>query len=705
MEVAMVARLMGLGLAGVALIALAQPVPPVARQVPKTFTVHGETLTDNYAWLRSSEPQKNPEIMNYLRAENTYTEAVSKAFKPLQNKLYTEFRARFADTDLSVPYRQGSYFYYTRFAEGQQYAIHARKRGSLKAREEILLDENRIAQGKEYLEITNLQVSDNEQLLAYMQDVKGDLDYTLYVKNLRTGRLLPDPLRSVSSYTWAADNRTLFFVQQDPQAQRPYRLYRYRLGSRPELLYEEKDGKYALVVYRTSDRRFIVLDSSSSTTSQIWTLPSDQPRTRLRSLVPREEGHLIFGVDHRRGLFYIQTNKKAQNFRIVTVPDTNPQEANWRDLVPGRPSIYLEGFLLFRDHMARIERVEGSQTLRITHLDSGASHTVALPDAGYSVAFERNPEFGSQTVRFTYTSLTTPQTVYDYHMPTRQLTLLKRRVVRGGFDAGRYQSERVFATAPDGARIPVLLVYRKDRFKRDGSNPFLLEGYGAYGINSDPQFAISRLSILDRGFGYALAQIRGGAELGRQWYEQGKLFNKKNTFNDFIAAAEHLIQENYTTSDRLVISGASAGGLLVGAVLNARPELFRAAIAKVPFVDITNTMLDETLPLTTGEFLEWGNPKIPEQFEYIRSYDPYFNVSQQDYPTLLVTGSLNDSQVSYWEPAKWVAKLRASKTDRNPLLFRVNLGAGHQGASGRFDFQRELAFELAFVLWSVGILE
>jgi oligopeptidase B len=672
--------------------------PPVAKRIPRTFTLHGDTLVDNYFWLRE---KSNPEVIRYLEAENAYTNAVMKPTERFQENLYKEMLARIKETDLSVPYRLGNYWYYTRTEQGQQYAIHCRKRGSLEAKEEVTLDLNEHAKGQKFLSLGLFTISDDGNLLAYTTDVSGFREYTLSVKDLRTGALLPDRIAKVRAAVWAADNQTVLYVTEDA-AKRPYRLYRHVLGSsKDELVYEEKDELYRLAVRRSRDKAYLFAVSASSTTTEVRALPSDRPTAAWRVLLPRQADH-EYHVDHRDGLFYLRTNKDAKNFRLVTAPVADSRPENWKEVIGHRAEVLLENVELFANHCVVAEREGGLPRRRVLDLRTGNAHALAFPEPVYAVFGEANPEFQTTVFRFGYQSLVTPRSVFDYDMDSRKRTLLKQTEVLGGYDAARYTSERIFATAPDGTRIPVSLVYRKD-VRRDGTSPLLLYGYGSYGSSLPITFSSHRLSLLDRGVVYALAHIRGGKEMGQAWHDQGKMLSKRNTFTDFIAAAEHLIAQRYTSKERLVIEGGSAGGLLIGAVVNLRPDLCKTAVLNVPFVDVINTMLDPSLPLTVQEYLEWGNPNVKQDYDYIKTYCPYTNLATKDYPAMLVRTALNDSQVMYWEPAKYVAKLRATKTDENVLLLKTNMAAGHGGASGRYDALRETAFTYAFILNQLGI--
>lgn len=672
--------------------------PPVAERRTHVDTLHGEVRSDDYFWLRE---KSDPAVAAYLEAENAYAEQVLAPLAGLRETLYQEMLGRIKQTDLSVPYRDNGYFYYSRTEEGKQYPVIARKRGSLDAPEEVLLDVNRLAEGQSFMSVGYVEPSPDAQLLAYGTDSTGYRQYVLHVKDLRTGQLLDTRAERLRSVAWADDNRTLFYTVEHPVTKRAYQIYRHVLGTPThELLYEEPDERFNLYVGRTSSDEYLLLHISSLTTSEVRYLRADDPAGEWRQVAPRVQDR-EYDVGHHGDSFYIRVNDTGRNFRLVKAPVTDPAERNWTEVIPHRDDVMLQGVQLFRNHMLAYERADALPRLVIHDLRNGGSHEVAFPEPVYSVFPTSNAEFDTNILRYAYQSFVTPSSVYDYDMDTRQATLLKQQEVLGGYDPTQYESERVWAVARDGTRVPVSLVYRKGT-PRDGSAPMLLGGYGSYGASSNVSFSSNRLSLLDRGLIVGTAHIRGGGDLGQAWHDQGRMQHKINTFTDFIDVAEHLVKEGYTSSDRLVIDGGSAGGLLMGAVTNMRPDLFRAVIAHVPFVDVINTMLDETLPLTVGEFEEWGNPKIAEQYRWIRAYDPYTNVAARDYPAMLVKTSFNDSQVMYHEPAKWVAKLRAHKTDDNPLLFVTNMAAGHGGSSGRYDRLREIALDYAFMLWQVG---
>ena len=673
----------------------AGPAAPIARRESEVNVVHGEKRQDEYFWLRRKE---DPQVRAYLEAENAYTDLVMKPTEALQESLYSEMLGRIKETDLTVPYRKGDFFYYSRTEKGKQYPIHCRRRGRLDAPEEILLDGNELAKGEKFFAVGDQEVSDDGNLLAYTTDVTGFREYTLFVKDLRTGVLGSERVPKVSSIAWAADNRTLFYVVDDV-AKRPYRLHRHALGaesSADALLYEEKDEHFTLDVSRSRSRAYVFVTSESHTASEVRYVRAAEP-SRAPALIAAREKDREYDVDHRGELFYIRVNDRGRNFRLVSAPVSDPRPENWKEIVPHRDDVMLEAHDLFANHLVLYERVEGLRRFRVTDLASGASHSIDFPEPVYAAFSAENPEFDTRVFRFRYQSPVTPESVFDYDMGTRERTLRKQTEVLGGYDPSRYASERLRARASDGTSIPISIVYRKD-LKRDGPSPMLLTGYGSYGVSSNPTFSSNRVSLLDRGVVCAIAHVRGGGEMGKKWHDQGRMFAKKNTFTDFISVAEYLIREKWTSSDRLAIEGGSAGGLLVGAVVNMRPDLFKAAISRVPFVDVINTMLDPTLPLTVGEFEEWGDPRVREQYEYMRSYSPYDNISAKAYPAMLVKTSFNDSQVMYWEPAKYVARLRATKTDSNPLIFKVNMAGGHGGSSGRYDRLREAAFDYAFLL-------
>jgi oligopeptidase B len=672
--------------------------PPVAQKKPKLTEIHGDRLVDEYFWLRD---KSDPDVAAYLEAENTYTDSVMKSTVPFQEVLYQQMLGRIKQTDLTVPYRLRGYYYYSRTEEGKQYPIMCRKKASLDAAEEITLDVNQLAQGQKFMSLGAYEVSDDGNLLAYSTDNTGFRQYTLHIKDLGTGELRPEKIEKTVSVDWAADNATLFYTVED-HAKRPYRLYRHKLGaSSDDLIYEEKDERFSVSTNRSRSNAYIFMASESLTASEVRYLPADRPAATWKVILPREVEH-EYEVDHRGDSFYIRTNQGARNFRLVSAPVTRPGKANWKEVIPHRPSVMLEGMDFFAHHYVLFEREDGLPHLRVTDLRTGNVQRIKFPEPAYSAFPSANPEFDTTLFRYNYQSFVTPSSVFDYDMKNGTSKLLKETEVLGGYDRSLYGSERVAAPAPDGTRIPISLAYRRG-MKRDGSSPMLLTAYGSYGASSPVSFSSNRLSLLDRGVTFALAHIRGGGDLGKAWHDNGRMLKKKNTFTDFIAAAEFLIAGKYTGKDRLVIEGRSAGGLLMGAVTNMRPDLFKAVVSHVPFVDVINTMLDESLPLTVGEFEEWGNPKKKAEYDYIKTYCPYTNLGSKDYPAILVKTSFNDSQVMYWEPAKYVARLRTLKTDSNVLILKTNMAAGHGGSSGRYDRLREIAFDYAFILGQLGI--
>lgn len=672
---------------------------PVADKRPKTISIHGHTRVDDYFWLREKQ---NPKVMQYLKAEEAYTDAAIKPLDGLQNALFKEMVGHIKETDQSAPYRRGDHYYYSRTEQGKQYPIICRRKGTLIAPEEVILDVNELAVGHSFMSIGSFQPSDDGNLLAYTTDNVGYRQYTLHVKDLRTGELLPDYAERVDGIVWAADNKTMFYVTEDAVTKRKSRFFRHELGSdRSDLVFEEADELFDIAVSRTRDRKFILLEAASKTSTEVRYLPADEALPSLTVIQSREPDH-EYDVEHAGNLFYIRTNKGATNFRVVTAPDDDPRENNWKELIAHRPEVKIASVDPFARHLVLAEWEYGLQQIEIIDLETRQRHRIAFPEPVYAASVADNYVFDCNVVRYNYQSLVTPSSVIDYDMNTQEATLIKQTEVPGGFDRANYVSERVFATASDDTKIPISLVYRKG-VTRNGAAPLLLYAYGSYGISIPPTFAPSRLTLLDRGMVYAIAHVRGGGELGEPWRDAGRMMKKMNTFTDFIACAEYLQKEKYTSKERLVIHGGSAGGMLAGAVVNMRPDLFKAAIAQVPFMDVLNDMLDASLPLTTSEYIEWGNPNDKTAYDYMARYSPYDNVKRQVYPAMLVKTSLNDSQVPYWDAAKFVAKLRDMKTDQNPLLLKVNFGAGHGGASGRYDALHETAFNFAFVLWQVGI--
>jgi oligopeptidase B len=674
-------------------------VPPVAPKKPKVMTKFGDRRVDNYFWLRD---KSDPAVTQYLDAENRYTDAVMKPLEGFRASLYAEILGRVKETDESVPYRRHGYWYYQREVEGLQYPIYCRRKGTMEAPEEVILDVNELAKGHAYTSLGILDVSPDAGKLAYTVDFTGYRQYTLHVKDLATGELLRDTAVRVTSTAWAADNNTIFYVEEHETTKRSYRLHRHVLGGpADELLYEEADELYDIGVGDTRSEAFVVMAASSKDTSEIRVLRSDDALGDFRVIEPRRAGHEYY-LDHHGDEFFIRTNDKGRNFRLVRAPVSDPSQRNWKQVVAHRPLVMLEEVHLFRDFWVMVERDKGLLNLRFTDFASGAHHYVAFDEAVYAAHAGANYEYDAKQFRFLYESLVTPRSWYDYDVATRKRVLLKRQPVLGPYDPAEYASEALTAVARDGTRVPISLVYKKS-LRGKGAQPLLLYGYGSYGIPMDPWFSTSRISLLDRGMIFAIAHVRGGGDRGRVWYDEGRLLKKKNTFTDFIACAESLVRRRYTAPGQIVIQGGSAGGLLVGAVANMRPDLFKAVVAQVPFVDVLTTMLDASLPLTVGEYLEWGNPNEKRYYKYIRSYSPYDNLKKRAYPAILAETSLNDSQVGYWEAAKYVAKLRTLKTDRNPLLLRTIMEAGHGGASGRYDALKELAFTYAFILDQVGL--
>ncbi|MCD6375592.1 MAG: S9 family peptidase, partial [Caldisericaceae bacterium] len=669
--------------------------PPIAKKIAHRDTMFNDVRVDYYHWLRNRE---NPEVIDYLKAENTYTEAMMAHTKELQEKLYREMLGRIKETDVSVPVKKGPYYYYTRTEKGLQYPIHCRKKGNLEAEEEIILNENELAKGHKFFSLGVFNVSPNHRYLAYSVDTTGSETYTIYVKDLQTGQLFEEKIENTYySLAWANDNQTFFYTVLDA-AKRPYKVFRHRLGqpaSKDELVRHEKDEKFFISVHRSKSGQYIFMNLASQVTSEVRFLPADRPQAAFRVFRPREY-KVEYSLVHQGDYFYFLINKDAINFKLLRTPVKRIRERYWQEIIPHNPQVMLEEVEAFKNYLAVLLRDQGLRQILVKDLSSGKDHYIKFEEPLYTVNFTGNAEYDIQTLRFNYQSLITPSSIYDYNLKTRERELKKRREVPN-YKPEAYQMERVWATARDGVKVPVSLIYKKG-LKKDGNNPALLYGYGSYGVSINLRFNSNIFSLVDRGFVYAIGHIRGGGDLGRQWYEDGKLLKKKNTFTDFIACAQHLINEGFTSPEHLSIMGGSAGGLLMGAVTNIRPDLFKAVVAHVPFVDVLNTMLDPTLPLTVIEYDEWGNPNEEKFYWYIKSYSPYDNVTAQDYPNILVTAGLNDPRVSYWEPAKWVAKLRATKTDDNLLLLKTNMGAGHMGASGRYDYLKEVAFDYAFLL-------
>jgi oligopeptidase B len=673
--------------------------PPETKIVPHPTSIHGYTLKDDYFWLRDKQ---NPEVIKHLEAENAYTEAMMAPTKDFQDTLYKEMLGRIKQTDLSVPSRRGGYYYYSRTEEGKQYPYLCRKKGSLDGAEELLLDLNKMAEGHTFMSLGAYSPSDDGNLLAYSTDSTGYRQYSLHVKDLRSGQTLTENIERVGSVEWASDNKTLFYTTEDAVSKRSDKFWRHSVGTdKSEMIFEEKDELFDIGAGRSEDKKIIFLASVAKTSREFRYLRADNPVGDFKVVLPRQDGH-EYDVDHYENQFYITTNKDAKNFRVVTAPLGDPSEKNWKTFIAHNPAVKIDNLTFFAGHLVVSEREGGLSYLRVIDTKTKQSHRIAMLEPDYALFLGANPEFNTATVRFNYQSMVTPASTYDYDMNTRERKLLKQQPVLGGFDAKNYEAKRIWAVARDGTKVPVSLVYKKGT-AFDGKAPMLLYAYGSYGASMSPTFSSARVSLLDRGVIYALAYIRGGGEMGEDWRQQGRMMKKLNTFNDFIDCADYLEKNKYTSADRMVVNGGSAGGLLMGAVVNMRPDLFKAVVAEVPFVDVMNTMLDASLPLTTSEYIEWGNPNEKAAFDYMIQYSPYDNVKAQNYPAMLIKISLNDSQVPFWEGAKFAARIRATKTDKNPLLVKVNMGAGHGGASGRYDALHETAFNYAFMLWQMGI--
>jgi oligopeptidase B len=675
--------------------------PPLAAERPHEIKEAGHMRNDPFFWLREKQ---NPEVLKYLEAENRYTETTLKHTQNFQETLYREMRARIKEEDLSVPERIDEFYYYARTETGKQYAIYCRKKRSLDAKEEILLDENALAAGLKYFRIGSLSISPNHKLLAYSTDTRGDESYLIRIKDLDTGQLLPDEIKnSGSSFAWANDNKTFFYDQLD-SSHRPFKAMKHILGTdtnQDPTIYQEKDERFSLEISKSRSRKLIFVAVESELSSEVRFLDADQADAELTLVRPREND-LLYDVEHYHDRLFIVTNENAKNFKVVEAPLVSPGKEHWKDFIPYDPQIKVDGVDAFENHLVIAERVKGLQTIRVYDLKSGESHEIPFDEPTYEVSVSRNPEFNTSVVRLQYSSFITPPSVIDYDMDSRQKELRKEQTVLGGYRKSDYASDRIFAKADDGTLIPISIFYRR-AFRQDGTAPLWLNGYGAYGIPTDASFSSNRLSLVDRGFVFAIAHVRGGGELGRTWYENGKLLKKKNTFTDFIRCAEFLIEQRYVSPKKIAICGGSAGGLLMGAVMNMRPDLFTTVIAAVPFVDVLNTMSDPTLPLTITEYEEWGNPEDQKYFDYIASYSPYDNIREKAYPNLLALGGLNDSRVSYWEPAKWVARQRRLKNQNRILLLKTNMGTGHGGESGRFDRLKEVALEYVFAIETLQV--
>lgn len=674
---------------------------PIAPKKPQFLEIHDHQRMDDYYWMNDRE---NPEVIEYLHAENEYLKSVMKPTEEFQKLLFEEMKGRIKEDDQSVPYFKSGYYWYMRYEKGGEYPIYCRKKGSNEGPEEIILNVNELAHGKSYYQVGDTSTSPDQKILAFAVDEIGRRIYTIHFKNLETGEFFEETIPEITgNFAWAADNRTLFYSKQDKETLRSFRIYKHNLGthcSNDILIYEELDEEFSCMVHKSKTEEYLFIHSESTNSSEMRFLRSDDPEGNFQVLQQRIP-NLEYAADHYGAHFWIRTNKDAQNFKLVKTPVSKPEKENWLDVISHRPEVLLEDFELFSKFLVTQERSNGLTQIQIKPWE-GEGYSLVFDDETYTAWVSTNPEFETEILRFGYNSLVTPSSVFDFNMISGEKTLLKQQEVVGGHYPEFYHSERIWAKAEDGANVPISLVYKKSLFSKNGENPLLLYSYGSYGYSMDAYFSSSRLSLLDRGFVFAIAHIRGGEDLGRHWYEQGKMLNKRNTFTDFIACAEQLSSEKYTSSSHLYAMGGSSGGLLIGAVINMRPELFHGAVANVPFVDVVTTMLDESIPLTTGEFQEWGNPKEKEYHDYMLSYSPYDNVSKIMYPHLLVTSGLHDSQVQYWEPTKWVAKLRDLKTDDNLVLLQTNMEAGHGGASGRFNALKELALEYTFLLMLEG---
>ena len=680
------------------------PEPPVAKKVKKELTVHGDTRIDNYYWMNHRE---DPEVIDYLNAENAYTDSMMKHTDDFQTKLFDEMVARIKKTDESVPYKSNGYYYYSRTEGDAEYPLYCRKKGSLDADEEIMLNVPEMAKGYSYFAVGDYSVSEDNKILAFSEDTVSRRKYTIKFKSLVDDQVYTDEIgNNTGGITWASDNKTIFYTIKHPETLLPYKVFKHVLGTpteEDELVYEEKDNTFYTFCYKTKSKKYIIIGSTSTLSAEYRFVEANNPNGKFEIFQAREN-NLEYGIDHYQGDFYIRTNLEAKNFRLMKTPVSKTEKSNWTEVIPNREDVYLSNFEIFENFLVVGERKNGLNQLRIMNWNGKDEHYLDFGEETYNAGISTNPEFKTDVLRYRYTSLTTPYSTIDYNMVSKEKTIKKQQEVIGDFQKDNYEAKRVWAISEDGTKVPVSLVYRKDKFKK-GTNPLWLSAYGSYGSSSDVYFSSVRLSLLDRGFVVATAHVRGGQEMGRYWYEDGKLLKKINTFIDFNACAEFMVAEGFAAKDKVFAWGGSAGGLLMGAISNMRPDLYKGIIAAVPFVDVVTTMLDETIPLTTGEFDEWGNPKDKEYYDYMLSYSPYDNVEVKDYPAMLVTTGLHDSQVQYWEPAKWVAKLRDMKTDKNPLLIKINMDFGHGGASGRFERYHEVALEYAFVLDLVGINE
>jgi oligopeptidase B len=676
--------------------------PPKAKSIPKELSIHGHNRIDNYFWLNDRE---NPEVIKYLENENAYLESKLNHTKPFQEKLFAEIKARIKENDMSVPYFLNGYWYYSKFEEKNEYPIYCRKKGALSEKEEIILNVNKLAEGHEYYQVADFEISIDNSIMAFSADTVGRRQYSIFFKDLKTGQLLSDEIKKTNGgIAWANDNKTLFYTINDEVTLRSYKVLKHTLGApskKDQTVFEELDETFSTDIHKNKSRNYLVISSHSTLSTETRMLPANNPDGAFKIIQPRERDH-EYSVEEYKDELYILTNWKAKNFRLMKTTIHQSEKENWKELIPHREEALLENIDIFKNFLVVEERKNGLSHIRIMSHDKKQDFQLEFNDPTYTCGISFNPEFDTDELRYGYTSLTTPNSTFEYNMKLKSQKLLKQQEVIGDFKPEDYASERLYAKAQDGVMVPISLVYKKGMIK-DGKNPTLLYGYGSYGATMDPYFSSMRLSLLNRGFVFAIAHIRGGQEMGRSWYEEGKLLKKKNTFNDFISCAEHLIAENFTNSSKLFAEGGSAGGLLMGAIINMRPDLFKGVIAAVPFVDVMTTMLDESIPLTTGEFDEWGNPKDKTYYDYMLSYSPYDNVKAAQYPAMLVTTGLHDSQVQYWEPAKWVAKLRELKTDANPLYLKTDMSAGHGGKSGRFKHIYDTALEYAFLFDLLGI--
>ncbi|MFD2603665.1 S9 family peptidase [Flavobacterium suzhouense] len=678
--------------------------PPLAAVKPKTLEKHGDVRTDNYYWLNERE---NPEVIDYLNKENAYYNAMTADQKQFQKDLFEEMKGRIKEDDSSVPYFYNGYYYITRYEKGKDYPIYTRKKGSLEAKEELLFDCNEMAKGHSYFQLGGLNISEDNKWVAFGVDTVSRRQYTIQVKNLVTNEILPFKIENTTGgSTWAGDNNTLFYTRKDPTTLRSDKIYKHKLNGDVNddvLVYHEKDDTYSTFIYKEKSKKYLVIGSSSTLTTEYRTLDAKKPDGEF-VIFQKRTRELEYSISHYGDKWYIVTNKdKATNFKLMTTPEGKTGKENWKDLIPHRKDVLLEDIEIFKNFLVIGERENGLNTIRIRPWDGKGEYYLPFNSETYTAGISTNPDFDTDIVRYSYQSMATPSSVIDFNMKTKEKTVLKEQAVLGGkFDKNNYTEERVWATAADGTKVPISMVYRKGIVK-DGKNPLLLYAYGSYGSSMDPYFSSIRLSLLDRGFIYAIAHIRGGEDLGREWYEDGKLLKKKNTFTDFVDCSKYVIDQKYTSEAHLYAEGGSAGGLLMGAIINMAPQLYHGVIAQVPFVDVVTTMLDDSIPLTTGEYDEWGNPNDKEYYDYMKSYSPYDNITAQNYPNMLVTTGLHDSQVQYWEPAKWVAKLRVTKTGNNLLYLDTNMEAGHGGASGRFEALKEVAKEYSFLLDLEGI--